>query len=164
MRLWVLTAATFGLLVAGCQSSGSGSAEDERERILAMRPAIDSIPQSGLGPQVLRAGDCGLFLWSKTDVTKFIFFSQALTGTARFAKEDVPMELAQTGAGGNIFGQYNTRMSYQSTDGLIFDLLIEPGEVLDGGQRIKSGMLTTTDSEGWRTKLPILGVRACQPE
>lgn len=163
MRLWVLTAATLGLLVAGCQSSGGGQ-EDERERILAMRPAIDSIPQSGLGPQTLQAGECGLFLWSKTDVTKFIFFSEALTGTARFAKDEVPMELEQTGAGGNIFGQFNTRMSYQSLDGLSFDLRIDPGEVLEGGQRIESGMLTTTDPEGWRTKLPVLGVRACQPE
>lgn len=163
MRHLALIAASISLVITGCASSSSGP-EDERARILAMRPAIDSIPQSGLGPQTLEAGECGLFLWSKTDVSKFIFFSEALTGTARFAQNEIPVELVQVGAGGNIFGQFNTNMSYQSTDGRTFDLRVEPGEVLEGGQRIESGMLTTTDPEGWRTKLPVLGVRACQPE
>ena len=162
MRRLALSAAALALLVTGCQSSGGGP-DAERARLLAMRPANDSIPQSALGPQTLDPGECGLFLWSKTDVTKFIFYSEALTGAARFAKDELPIELVQTGAGGNIFGQFNTRMSYQSEDGLGFDLRIEPGEVLEGGQRIESGMITTIDPEGWQTKLPVLGVRAGQP-
>ena len=155
----------FSLAIAAtaCQSSGSGPL-DERERMMALRPAMDSIPQSGLGPQELSAGECGLFLWSKTDVTKFIFFSRALTGTASFAQGEIPISLTQVTAGGNIFGQFNTIMSYESEDRRQFSLTIVPGEVLEGGQRIESGLLTLTDREGWLTKLPILGVRACQPE
>ncbi len=151
------------LATAACQSSG-GEPVDERERMMSLRPAIDSIPQSGLGPQELLAGECGLFLWSKTDVSKFIFFSKALSGTARFAQGEVPISLTQVTAGGNIFGQFNTIMAYESEDRRQFGLTLVPGEELEGGQRIESGLLTLTDREGWQTKLPILGVRACQPE
>lgn len=151
------------IAITACESTG-GEPVDERARMLALRPAIDSIPQSGLGPQELLAGECGLFLWSKTDVTKFIFFSKALTGTASFAQGEIPISLTQVTAGGNIFGQFNTIMSYESEDRRQFNLTLVPGEELEGGQRIESGLLTLTDREGWLTKLPILGVRACQPE
>jgi hypothetical protein len=35
---------------------------------------------------------------------------------------------------------------------------------LEGGQRIESGVINIRDHEGWDTKLPVLGVRACQQE
>lgn len=151
------------LALIGCASNGSETV-DEREQLLALKPALDSIPQSGLGPQELLPGECGLFLWSQTDVNKFIFFSKALTGTAQFAQEEVPIALTQTRAGGSIFGQFNTEMGYQATDGRALQLSLVPGEQLEGGQRIENGLLTLTDREGWQTKLPILGVRACQQE
>lgn len=155
----------FALSVAllGCQSSDLDPAE-ERARLLAMKPAIDSVPKSGLGPQELLVGDCGLFLWSQTDVSKFIFFSKALSGTATFAQGDVPLALTQIGAGGDIFGQFNTNMTYLTQDGRELALSVVPGEDLEGGQRIESGLINVRDKEGWDTKLPVLGVRACQQE
>lgn len=163
MRHWVILAAVLSGLVTACQSSDL-TPEEERLRILSQRPAIDSIPKSGLGPQQLDPGDCGLFLWSKTDVTKFIFYSEALSGTALFAQAEAPIDLIQTSAGGNIFGQFNTLMRYAADDGRTVELSLVPGDQLEGGQRLESGLLTLTDAEGWVTKLPILGVRACQPE
>lgn len=151
------------ITLIGCQSSELDPAE-ERARLLAMKPAIDSVPKSGLGPQELLVGDCGLFLWSQTDVSKFIFFSKALSGTATFAQGEVPLVLTQIAAGGDIFGQFNTNMTYATQDGRELALSIEPGENLDGGQRIESGMINIRDAEGWDTKLPVLGVRACQQE
>lgn len=159
----IILAAAMSGLVAACQSADLSPAE-ERARLLSQRPAIDSIPKSGLGPQQLDPGDCGLFLWSKTDVTKFIFYSEALTGTALFAQGSTPIQLEQVAAGGNIFGQFNTLMRYEANDRRIVELSMVPGEELEGGQRLESGLLTLTDAEGWVTKLPILGVRACQPE
>jgi len=159
----ILALAISAIFVGACQSSGS-AVDDDRALPTSLKPAIDSIPQSGLGPQELMAGECGLFLWSQTDVTKFIFFSKALTGTASFAQGDVPIQLAQATAGGDIFGQFNTSMRYRSRDGRQLQLTIVQGEELDGGQRIESGLLTMTDAEGWLTKLPVLGVRACQQE
>lgn len=151
------------LTLAGCQSS-SDSPQDTRARLLSMQPAIDSVPSSGLGPQELLSGECGLFLWSKTDVSKFIFFSKALTGIAVFAQGEQPIALTQTTAGGDIFGQFNTRMEYVSDDKRVLSLTVEPGEALQGGQRLEGGLINLTDKEGWQTKLPVLGVRACQQE
>lgn len=151
------------LMLIGCQSNDVDPLE-ERARLLAMKPAIDSVPSSGLGPQELPAGECGLFLWSQTDVSKFIFFSPALSGTAVFAQGEVPITLTQATAGGDIFGQFNTRMSYLTEDGRELSLSMTPGDLLDGGQRIERGLITIRDREGWDTKLPVLGVRACQPE
>lgn len=150
-------------LLAGCQSNESDPVAD-RARLMAMKPAIDSVPSSGLGPQTLAPGECGLFLWSQTDVSKFIFFSRALSDSAVFAQGEDPVSLSQTLAGGDIFGQFNTRMTYVSNDGRQLELSVTPGELLDGGQRIEQGLLSLTDREGWLTKLPVLGVRACQPE
>ena len=122
------------------------------------------MPSSGRGPQELLEGECGLFLWSQTDTTKFIFFSQALSGEATFAQGDVPIALVQSRAGGDIFGQFNTEMGFVSEDGRELRLSITPGEPMNGGQRIQQGLISLTDREGWLTKLPVLGVRACQPE
>lgn len=125
---------------------------------------MDNLPQSGLGPQTLQPGECGLFLWSQTDTSKFIFFTRAVSGTALVSQSAGPVDLAQTTAGGEIFGQFNTETSYAASDGALVQLKIVAGEELEGGQRISSGLITTTDPEGWVTKLPVLGVRACQPE
>lgn len=126
--------------------------------------AISTLPSSGLGPQTLEPGACGLFLWSKTDIDTFIFFSEAGTGQAQYSSDVGPIALTQTGAGGGVFGQFTTRMTYQSDEGNTFNLTIVPGADLENGQRLESGLLTLTDQEGWQTKLPVLGVRACQPD
>lgn len=163
MKRFLLASLVLGTLAA-CQSTPDDPAA-ERARMLALKPAIDSVPQSALGPQTLQVGECGLFLWSQTDVSKFIFFSRALSGTALFAQGETPISLTQSLAGGDIFGQFNTRMTYVSDgDGRQLELTIEPGEILQGGQRIEQGLITMTDREGWQTKLPVLGVRACQQE
>lgn len=151
------------LALIGCQSNEVDPAE-QRARMLAMKPAIDSVPSSGLGPQELLTGECGLFLWSQTDVSKFIFFSKALSGTATFAQAETPLTLSQIGAGGDIFGQFNTDMTFLTEDGRELALTVEAGELLEGGQRISSGLINVRDKDGWDTKLPVLGVRACKQE
>ncbi|MEM9572201.1 MAG: hypothetical protein AAF996_12085 [Pseudomonadota bacterium] len=151
------------LASVGCESTPAET-DDPRARLAMIKPAIDSVPSSGLGPQELQSSECGLFLWSQTDTSKFIFFSKALTGVAVFAQDEEPIQLTQSRAGGDIFGQFNTRLEYVSNDGRVLTLELVPGELLEGGQRIESGLLSLADREGWLTKLPVLGVRACQRE
>lgn len=150
--------------LTACSSTPEIDPQEARARLLAMAPAIDSVPSSGLGPQEVLAGECALFLWSQTDTTKFIFFSKALSGTATFAQGELPIDLVQTGAGGDFFGQFNTETRYISDDGREISLKVVPGERMNGGQRVEQGLISLTDKEGWLTKLPVLGVRACQPE
>lgn len=162
-RLLLATAA-LAIGLTACSSTRDLDPQEARARMLAMAPAIDSVPSSGLGPQEVLAGECALFLWSQTDTTKFIFFSKALSGSASFAQGEIPMDLVQTGAGGDIFGQFNTETRYVSDDGRELSLEVVPGERMNGGQRVEEGLISLTDKEGWLTKLPVLGVRACQPE
>jgi len=153
------------LIILGlCVVVLSACASTERTTTPQFGGALSAIPASGLGPQTLAPGECGLFLWSKTDLTKFIFFSRAQTGTALYNQGGDAVSLTQTTAGGDIFGQFNTVMGYSGAAGTRVDLEYEPGEELEGGQRIDEGLITVTDAEGWRTKLPVLGVRACQAE
>lgn len=155
-------------LLSGCQSWVASTSTTEPEaKTAAQAPAtraISTVPRSGLGPQELAPGECGLFLWSQTDVSKFIFFSRALSGQALLVQGDAPLTLAQSNAGGDIFGQFTTLMEYTSETGNSYALSIAPGDDLDGGQRLENGLMTITDAEGWITKLPVLGVRACQPQ
>lgn len=165
MRMPILIAACVAL--AACASSpdpGPTPEEIAAQNAVAATAAMATIPDSALGPQDLAPGECGLFLWSKTDLTKFIFFSKAITGTALISRTEGPVLLTQTGARGDIFGQFNTQMDYLDPNGVQFALKMEPGEELEGGQRVASALITTTNAEGWQTKLPVLGVRACQPE
>ena len=150
--------------ISACASSPKKAPPPEPIPVTAMRPAIDGVPKSALGPQELAPGECGLFLWSQTDASKFIFFSRALSDRAVFAQADAPLTLSLVRAGGDIFGQFNTEMAFVAEDGRTLMLAFAPGEVLDGGQRIEDGLISVTDLTGWQTKVPVLGVRACQPE
>ena len=158
----VLIALLAGL--AGCATTPELTPAEQRAIMLAQKPAIDSVPSSGLGPQTVEPGECALFLWSKTDTTKFIFFSKALSAQATFAQGEEPLSLTQVSAGGDIFGQFNTSTGYLASDGRELSLTIEPGEVMIDGQRIEDGLVRLDDLEGWQTVLPVVGVRACQPE
>lgn len=160
MRAMAWICGGVALVLAGCASTATEQTVSEP----VTSTAREAIPASGLGPQELAPGECGLFLWSKTDPTKFIFYSQALSGTALFKPTDRTLSLEQVAAGGTIFGQFNTEQGYNADDGSSVQLAFEPGDLLEGGQRIADGLITMTDAEGWRTKLPVLGIRACMPE
>ncbi|GAB5457774.1 MAG: hypothetical protein Hens3KO_08040 [Henriciella sp.] len=166
MKSLIIALACLGLVSCTISFPAPGSTEQQPTPSVDINSesALASLPASGLGPQTLLPGECGLFLWSQTDASKFIFFSKAISGAALVSQSEGPVELTQTGARGDIFGQFNTELSYLSTSGATVDLTIVPGEELLGGQRIESGMLTVVDLVGWVTKLPVLGVRACQPE
>lgn len=166
MKMKLIPAAFAAGLLAACVSvqTETDMASETAPPMAGQQAAVSVVPQSALGPQTLAPGSCGLFLWSKTDTTKFIFFSEAATGTAKMVIGAAPERLTQTAAGGDIFGQFTTRLGYVSENGAQIALAMTPGDELEGGQRIESGLITTTDSEGWQTKLPVLGVRACQPQ
>lgn len=119
--------------------------------------------RNGLPPQTLNKDECGLFLWSQADISKFIFFARAGENTALFFMEDAPVELSQISAAGDIFGQFFTRSKYQTMSGRNIDLSFEPGKELVDGARISSGSIQFANAEGWRTVLPVLGARVCQP-
>jgi hypothetical protein len=117
----------------------------------------------GLPPQRLGKDECGLFLWSKADISRFVFFSRASEDTALAYLNNASVELIRTGRAGDIFGQFFTETTYLADSGLEVRLSFEPGEELVDGARISSGIINFSDVDGWRNVLPVLGARVCQP-
>ena len=154
---------TLLLLAAAFSLSACASGPSETTTSSAAPLAVEAIPASGLGPQTLAPGECGLFLWSQTDASRFIFFQRGASDTALMQIGESAATLNRTRSGGTIFGQFMTRQTFTADLGETIDLAITPGEELDGGQRIEGGRLTLTDNDSWQTVTPVLGVRACQP-
>ena len=126
--------------------------------------AIDTVPDGGLPPQRLQPGQCGLFLWSMSAPRKFVFFTEATSGAAVVLIDDVPVRVQMTSAGGDVFGQFLTDTEFQDApSGRMVQIMINPGEALEGGQRVDSGNLLVRNADGWETVLPVTGVRACMP-
>jgi hypothetical protein len=146
-------------MLAACASSVSAPPADTEPSI-----GVDGTQtQRGLPPQTLAPNECGLFLWSKTDTSKFVFFTKAGGGDALFLLNDAPVTLETIAQGGDVFGQFYTELKYKTESGLEVSLSYEPGEILTDGARIKNGIMQYTDNKGWLTVLPVLGVRVCQP-
>lgn len=144
------------LAVSACSST-------PQARDTSQGAAVSGVPERGLPAQRLEYGSCGLFLWSLSGEPTFTFFSEATTGRANMLIGDQARELTQTGAGGDIFGQFTTRQVFSSpSTGHTVDVQVEPGESLIDGQRVDNGRLKLIDAEGWETVIPVSGVRACR--
>ncbi|WP_084399993.1 hypothetical protein [Henriciella aquimarina] len=170
-RALILTVSLSLLAVSACSSTSKETGSQTASQPAAkgqgaasgLIPAVNVVPESGLGPQQLESNECGLFLWSKTDATQFIFFEKSQTGRATMKLGAETVELVQTVNSGVIFGEFMTEQGFAAPGGEQVMLTIVPGDELQGGQRVESGRLTVTTPEGWRTVIPVLGVRACEP-
>ena len=122
-----------------------------------------ALQKKGLPAQNLAPGDCGLFLWNRTDASTFLFFQRSGEGLALFY-ENGEVEITNTANDGTLFGQFYSLSHWSFPDGRSLRLSIEPGEEIDGGQRISNGVISATNSDGWEVKTPVAGVTACSVE
>jgi hypothetical protein len=130
----------------------------------ALASAAEVISNSGeLPSQTLAPGACGLFLWTQSQPVRFVFFTEAGTDTALINIDGTQTPLQLTSTGGSLFGQFMTQMTYRSPTGNV-GISFQPGERLDGGQRVRNGRLSLVGKDGWETMIPLLGLSACQPE
>ncbi len=154
----IFSLATIGLLCAACASSVESTPQQ-------VSNSTSGEVRKGLGPQTLAPGECGLFLWTSGEQRKFVFFSKAGTETALVDLGGEAVRMSQTGADGEIFGQFMTNMQYKRPDESDrLAVYVEPGDVLEKGQRTETARLTFIDEEGWEVIVPVAGVRACQDE
>lgn len=137
---------------------------------LPVTPAASETPApqaagNALPQQQLEEGECGLFLWTQKTPRRLIFFAKAGESKARAHIDGQDMSVSLTGSGGTNFGQFMTQMDYTPIDGTgVLRLALQPGEVLESGQRTKEATLYFTDAEGWETLIPVRGVRVCMDE
>ncbi len=148
------------LSIAAC-TSGPKPAVSTAEAAAA---AVSAVPKEGLPPQELKPGQCGLFLWGMSAPRKFSFFKEGTSSDALVLVDGVATTMAMTSAGGDVFGQFMTQMTFVlSASGQTVVATLEPGQLLDGGQRVESGNLLFRTADAWETVLPVTGVRACLP-
>ena len=155
--------AVCGLLLSACANT-----PDQPPKSPTMpastRDLFNAVPPRGLPPQRLDPGECGLFLWGQTPPNRFIFFSKAGSGAGIALIEESAVNVQLTAGRGPVFGEFNTNSDYITTDRIWeVSIEVEPGEMLEDGQRVESGRMLQTNPEGWQTILPVIGVRACIP-
>lgn len=147
------------LVLAAC-------AGNDKQQVIEASAALAQVEAStslGLPAQKLAPNECGLFLWSKTDISRFVFFARAGSKEALFLLDDTPTALQSISESGEIFGQFFTDVTYKTETGRSLSLSYQAGETLTDGARISNGIMEYNDAEGWRVVLPVLGVRVCQP-
>lgn len=149
------------LITAACSSAPK--AEDPAALTRLAAPSAE-VPVEGLPAQKLAPGECGLFLWGMSAPRRFVFFTEASSGQALILHDNAPQKLTVTEAGGEVFGQFFTETGYTAPGAdWTVTLSLTPGELLEGGQRVRSARLVTRGADGWETVLPVTGVRACMP-
>lgn len=151
------------LAISACSGRLDGSETASTKSATAVN-AISEMPKDGLPAQELLPGECGLFLWTRSEDLKFIFFSKGGSDEALFWLDGESQALTRTGLGGEIFGQQLTEQTFRLPDGRIMELDMTPGEKLVGGQRVPMAKIRIIDADGWATMIPAAGVTGCQPE
>ena len=100
-------------------------------------------------------------MWNRTNARTFVFFYRAGETQALYY-DGTETTLTKTANDGVLFGAFFTMTEWVAGDGHAIKLSISPGEDLDGGQRIPTGVISSINSDGWEIKTPVAGVTACQ--
>lgn len=156
-----LTTLLASVCVSACVTASPSSDVQSGTVSTAQIEASSDTPK-GLPSQTLEPNECGLFLWSKTDTSRFVFFMKAGAQDGLVLLEDEPTIITKTAESGDLFGQFFTDITFSTGTGTQVILSYEPGEPLSGGARISNGLIQFKNAEDWRITVPVLGVRVCQ--
>lgn len=124
-------------------------------------PAFDGL--ASLPAQNLRAGECGLFLWTVSAPRALVLFTKAGSNTADASLPGGAQTLTLARQSGDLFAQFMTRLDYAAPDGGKVHVALEPGERIEGGQRTRAAQVTIVPPDGWETLVPAAGLAACLP-
>lgn len=136
------------LLVSGCGTTPVKNKEGQVAKIVPVR--------SGLAPQTLEPGECGLFVWTTDEARLFIGFETSkiaklyLNGQTLIVTRDDEGELNATDR------------RYKLPNGQSVPLSLEPGKDLKDGEGF-SGQIVTKTTDGWDRVTPIVALSSCVP-
>jgi hypothetical protein len=117
-----------------------------------------------LQPQRLLQGECGLFLWERSEARDLVFFGRGrqAEGKMQIARQGVTLERVAA-EGDVVLGQYPIQ-TYRRGDLTVYlTLEFEARPNMAGGAAVPRGSLRFEQTGGWNLVMPVAGLVACQP-
>lgn len=147
-----------GLMLGACAQGGDRpSARDGA----APAPPADRL--GAVGPQKLAAGQCGLFLWSRTTPPRLVLFSDGAAGTAQMVIDGRAQILRRdSGEGEGFYGQFPKQHFAAGGFSLHLSLEGDADAGIVNGAKISRGLLRLEDETGGYQAVPVAGMIACE--
>lgn len=138
-------------------SGGDGSA-----KTAAIAEPGGNLRLGTLKPRKLAAGECGLFLWSKTADQKLVFYG-AGQGAARAVLNDRELPFMRARADGReVMGQFEQQTFSHEGYQISVDILFEARAGMSRGAVVSQGTLRLSRTGGWEYIIPVGGLVACE--
>ena len=116
-----------------------------------------------LAPQRLENGACGMFLWSRAEQPRLVFFSANNEAGARMVIDRKEVLLARASVDGKaFFGQFTTQEFEREDLKIRLTVEIEPRAGIIGGAVVSKGALRLQQDDGWEFVMPVGGLLACE--
>lgn len=148
----------FAMLTASCVSSGDARAQSSGDRVDAGEFQLEGLPA-----QVLEAGRCGLFLWSKSARPVFILYAAEGPALATVRVNGKERSLKRTSVSGErVYGHFEKQAFAGNGVAFEVDLTFDANQPIQDGAVIKTGMLRTRSKRGVETMVPVGGMVGCQ--
>ncbi|MBL8549592.1 MAG: hypothetical protein JNJ73_06385 [Hyphomonadaceae bacterium] len=160
----VLKSAFFGAVLAGlalaaAASGTAAAAPDSRQTVQAGDVRFEALP-----PQELRRGECGLFLWARTNSPMLLMtVIGAEDSVARVRADGSQRTLPRTEFDGSpVHGQFERQVFSDGRLTLEVDVHFDANRQIRDGAIVQSGVVRVVNRAGWKTILPVGGMVACQ--
>ncbi len=150
------------ILLTGCgtMTGPSGSVPTTQQVASTLAEGENRI--GTLSPQTLTAGECGLFLWSRSSERNLILFN-GRDGEAHMVINGQSMKFPRAQAEGEqVLGQFEIQTFQQNQYTLRVDLGFEKRAGISRGAVIPQGSLRLSGEGGWEVIVPVGGLVACE--
>ena len=114
-----------------------------------------------LQAQLLRSGQCGLFLFTPFPSPRFVFFAESSTNSAKMVINGRETALRLVTTDGTLMEQHYTKSVFTASDETAVRVTIDDFERTDRGIRVETGLINVTDEGGWNVTIPVSGTTAC---
>jgi len=113
--------------------------------------------------QVLRAGECGLFLFAANPKPRFVFFAEATTGVGKIVLDGKEEMLVRSATGGDIVDLHYTEQTFRFVDKNVeLAVTLNTAIPTTGGHQIEQAALRMTSPVGWKVVIPVGGATSCK--
>jgi hypothetical protein len=140
-----------------------------RSRIGLDTPIVQTEPSSlesvlgELPAQSLRKGECGMFLWSRTDDRKLILFSRGNDDGAIVVLEGREQNIPRVATDGRVVLNYSEQQSYVWRGySLQVKVDFDQRQGIGRGAIIPAGTIRMSRRDGWEYVVPVGGLIACE--